>query len=272
MNKHNVPTQPAKPNAGSNTLYVASVEKGFSVLKAFRRGQAEFGLRELSLSDIARLAEMDKSTAQRFTNTLVSLDYLTKDPLTKRYRPAVNLVDFYYTYMVSNRIAELAMPRLIEAGKVHNTTVNLGELSGTDLIYTIRIPHEKSQFKSMIPGRRVPAFCTSGGCAILAHLPDEDRDAILGASDRTPMTEDTITDLDRILVRIANARRSMFDVGVNQAMRNEISTAAPVFNSEGRVVAAVQIPVYQPQWTLAAVHEKIVPLALETARAISGSF
>lgn len=60
-------------------------------------------------------------------------------------------------------------------------------------------------------------------------------------------------------------------MGVSQSVVGEISTAAPVFNNEGKVVAAVQIPVYKPEWTVDEVRKKIVPLAMETATAISGS-
>ena len=253
------------------TLFVGSVAKGFDVLKAFRRGQTELGLRDLSLSEISRLTGMDKSSAQRFTNTLNELGYLTKDPHTRRYRPAVNLVDFYYTYVISNRLAEIAMARLIEAGRVHDTTVNLCELSGPDLVYTIRIPHEKARFETTVSGRRVPAFCTAGGCVILAHIPEIECEAILAQSDFNPLTKSTICDPDEVRARISQARKNMYDVGHSQILLDEISTAAPVFNSEGRAIAAVQIPVHAPQWTLEKVREKIVPLALETARAISGS-
>ena len=255
----------------TSTLYVNSVEKGFDVLNAIRRGQAELGLRDLSLSEIARLAEMDKSAAQRFSNTLVRLGYLSKDPVTRRYRPAVKLADLYYSYMVSNRLAETAMPRLIEASKQLGTTVNLCELSGTEIIYVIRLPHEKARFEVTIPGRRVPAFCTAGGAVILAHLPQAVREEVLASSDMKPITPHTICDPKAVRERIAAAGRNMHDVGVSQSVMDEISTAAPVFNSEGRVVAAVQIPVYKPQWTVAEVRRKIVPLAMETARAISGS-
>lgn len=271
MNRQKSSPPPPSRRTEPNPLYVGSVEKAFDVLKAFRRGQAEFGLRDLGLSEIARLAEMDKSAAQRFTSTLVALDYLAKDPITRRYRPAVNLADLYFTYVISNRLAEIAMPRLIEAGKVYDTTVNLCELSGTDIIYTIRIPHEKARFEATIAGRRVPAFCAAGGNVILAHLPDTEREAIIDASPLRPLTDETIVDPAAIRARIARARRTMFDIGVNQAMMHEISTAAPVFNAEGKVVAAVQIPVYSPQWSLADARRKIVPLAVETARAISGS-
>ncbi len=265
-------SQSLKPGASEpSTLYVSSVEKGFDVLTAIRRGQAELGLRDLSLSEIARLANMDKSAAQRFSNTLVQLGYLRKDPVTRRYRPAVKLADLYYTYMTSNRLAETAMPRLIEASKNFGTTVNLCELSGTDIIYTIRIPHERARYEATLPGRRVPAFCTAGGSVILAHLEAEERERVLTASHLKPLTPHTLCDLDAIHERIEQARLNGYDVGVSQAIMDEISTAAPVFNSEGQVVAAVQVPVYKPQWTLAEARRKIVPLAMETARAISGS-
>lgn len=262
--------QHAKKRA--DTLYVSSVEKGFAVLRAFRTGQRELGLRDLNLSEICRISGLEKSAAQRFTNTLVELGYLDKDERTRRYRPALGLTEFYYTYIVSNRLAEIAMPRLIEASKVHGTTVNLSEPIGTDIVYTIRIPHQKAFFRATIPGRRMPAFCTAAGIVILAHRPTAEIDAILAASDIKPITQWTTTDPKKIRRRIAEARRNGYDIGVQQSLPHEISTAAPVLDSEGRAFAAVQIPVYMPNWNVEMAREKIVPLVTETARAISGSY
>lgn len=260
--------QPSRPG----TLFVGSVEKGFAVLRAFRKGQRELGLRDLSLSQISAISGLDKSAAQRFTNTLVELGYLDKDRRTKRYRPALGLVDFYYTYIISSRLAEIAMPRLIEASHMLGTTVNLCEPVDTDIIYTIRIPHQKSFFRAAVPGRRMPAFCTAPGIAILSHIPVDEAEAILEASDMKPMTEWTDTDPKKIRRRIAAARRNGYDMSLQQSLRHEISTSAPVLDSEGRAFAAVQIPVYMPGWSVEMVHEKIVPLVTETARAVSGSY
>jgi len=255
----------------ADTLYVGSVEKAFDVLRAFRVGQRELGLRDLSLSQISDLSGLEKSASQRFTNTLVELGYLDKDPRTRRYRPAVKLIDFAYTYLVSNRLAEIAMPRLIEASKVFGTTVNLCELSGTDIIYTLRIPHQKEYFKATLPGRRMPAFATSGGAVILAHSPADTLEFVLEHSDYKPITQWTITDPTEVRKRIEQTKPDGYCVSVMQALPHEISTAAPVLNSEGKAFAAVQIPVYMPEWTTEMVEEKIVPLVMETARAISGS-
>jgi IclR family pca regulon transcriptional regulator len=253
-------------------LFVGSVEKGFAVLHAFRTGQRELGLRDLSLSQISQITGLDKSASQRFTNTLVELGYLEKDQRTRRYRPALGLIDFYYTYMVSNRLAEIAMPRLIEASQTYGTTVNLCEPVGTDIIYTIRVPHQKTFFRATIPGRRIPAFCTASGLVILANRTLEDAETILASSSMEPVTEWTITEPKAVRKRIEQARRDGYCISVQQSMAHEISAAAPVLDSEGRAFAAVQVPVYMPEWTTGMVEEKLVPLVIDTARAISGSY
>ncbi len=264
---------PASSHAlrGSDTLFVNSVEKGFRILEAFRKGQREHGLRDLSLKDISELSGLDKSAVQRFTNTFVVLGYLEKDPHSRRYSPANRLVDFYYTYLISNRIAEIAMPRLIEASKVYDTTVNLCELSGADLLYIVRIPHEKSAYRATVSGRRIPAFYSAGGMAILSGRPEEEAEAVLDASSFEPATKWTITDRKKIDDRLEAARKNGYDIGVQQSLPYEISTAAPVLNNDGRAIAAIQIPVYMPRWSHDEVVEKIVPLAIDTARLISGS-
>jgi IclR family pca regulon transcriptional regulator len=251
--------------------YVASVGKCFQVLKAFRRGQTELRQRDLGLTEICKLSGLDKSAAQRFSETLVTLGYLEKDPNTRRYRPGIALIDFYYTFMVSHRLAQIAMPILIEASKVYDTTVNLCELEGTDAIYTVRIPQARASYGTMLAGRRVPAFCTAPGTVILAHMPKDEAEAVLAASDLRKITDHTLTDMGDLRRQMEEARRNGYHVSDRQSQTHNVSTAAPVLRQDGRAVAAVHIPGYAPQWDLQSVQEKLVPLAVDTARRISDS-
>ena len=265
-------TKTDKSDPGNDTLFVNSVEKGFRVLRAFRSGQRDLGMRDLSLSQIAQITGLDKSAAQRFTNTLVKLGYLEKDGRTRRYRPALALTEFYYTYVISNQLAEVAMPRLIEMSRVLGTTVNLGEPLDVDVVYTLRIPHHQSYFRATVPGRRTPAFCTAAGLVILANRPQVEVDDILERSTLSPMTQWTVTDPVKIRKLLKKAGRDGFIITQQQSLTHEISAAVPVLNSEGRAIAAVQIPVYMPKWSAGKVEEKIVPTMIETARAVSGSY
>ena len=218
------------------TLYVGSLEKGFRVLEAFRGAPGDLGLTEIAVR-----TGLDKSAAQRFTNTLHKLGYLEKDPRTRRYRPAVRLLDLSYTFLQQNRLAEIAVARLIDASKVYGTTVNLCEMIDTDIIYTVRIPHNRASYPATVPGRRMPASSTSGGTVILAFRPADEVAAVLEASERRALTTQTITDVDAILRRIDEARENGYGFGVAQALAQEISVAAPVLDSRGYAVAAVQV-------------------------------
>jgi len=258
-------TDPSRPDSRAATLFVGSLEKGFRVLDAFREAPGDLGLTE-----IAERTGLDKSAAQRFTNTLHELGYLEKDPRSRRYRPAVRLMDLSYTYLHQNRLAEIAIARLIEASKVYGTTVNLCEMIDRDVLYTVRVPHERASYLATVPGRRMPAYCTAGGVAILAFRPEAEALAVIDASDRRPLTDKTIIKRDAVLARIAEAREAGYGMGVGQALPNEISIAAPVLDVNGRAVAAVQAPVYMPQWTPETARQKLAPLVMETARSISG--
>jgi IclR family pca regulon transcriptional regulator len=252
-----------KAPSAPDTLYVGSLEKGFQVLSAFRQAMTPLGVTEIS-----QLTGLDKSAAQRFSNTLNKLGYLDKDPTTRRYRPAASLLDLSFTYLAQNRLAETAVSRLIDASKKYDTTVNLSEMIGTDIIYTLRIPHEKTNYMATIPGRRMPAYCTSSGTVMLAFMPEQEAIDIVDRSTRTPITAYTITDRDAILERISQARQQGYGIGLQQSILNEISVAAPVLDKTGRAIAAVQIPAYMPAWTEEEVRKKLAPLAMETARAI----
>jgi len=264
-------TSPPPPD-GPKTLFVSSVEKAFQVLQAFRVAQRDFGLYDLNLAEISKFSGLDKSASQRFTNTLVKLGYLDKDIHTRRFRPALALTEFFYTYMVSNRLAEIAMPRLIEASRVHQTTVNLCEPMGHEISYTIRVPNQTASYRTTLPGRRMPMFCTAAGAVFLAYGTEQEAEEILSATKIRKLTEWTVTDLEQIRQRIEKTRKDGYCIGVQQSMPHEISTAAPVLDSEGRAIAAVQVPVFVPEWTAESAEETIAPLVMKTARAISGHY
>ncbi len=256
----------------SNTLYVASLEKGFRVLQAVRQAQRAYGRSDVTLTEIARLSGLDKSAAQRFTNTLVHLRYLVKDDRTRRYSPGVELLELGYSYLVSSHLSEIATSRLIAASHIYGTTVNLCVQHGPHVVYIVRIPHENAPFRATLIGRRVPMFSAAAGIAMLSRRSDEHVEKTLASSDFKPITQWTITDPKIVRANIAMARRDGYIITDQQSLPHELSTAAPVLNDEGNAIAAVQIPVYMPDWNEDMVKEKIVPLVIETARAISGSF
>ena len=124
-----------KPHADATSpLFVQSVEKAMKVLTAFDGTR-----RQLSLSEIAALADLDASAAQRFTYTLSQLGYLVKDPATRKYELSVRLLDFTYHYLASSELAARAAPVLQKLARDTEEVYDLTVPDGADIVFVQRI-------------------------------------------------------------------------------------------------------------------------------------
>lgn len=186
----------------ADPLFVGSLEKGLKIPDCFTGGETA-----LSLTEICRLAQFDKSAAQRFTHTLTKLGYLEKDERTKRYALSARMLDWSVAYMRSDRLVQSAGPYLVNLHEETRQAVNLSRLIATDVMYVVRIPARRARLLSPIVGERVPAFCTASGRAILSGRSDEDVADLLDRSTLLPFTARTICDRATILARIAEARK-----------------------------------------------------------------
>lgn len=250
----------------SSALYVGSLEKGFRVMAAFGDDDPELGVTE-----IAERTGLDKSAAQRFSNTLHQLGYLDKNPQTRRYRPAKRLMELAFTYLRHSNIGAVAMPRLIEAGNIFNTTVNLAERIDSDMIYTVRIPHQSASYMATVPGRRVPITCTATGIAYLSRLDEDEAQEIVEKAERRTFLPTTVTDPKKIMSLVRKARKDGLTATTMQLIPREISVAAPVVDYRGAPVAAVHIPVYAPNWDIEKARAKLGPVVVAAADRISST-
>ncbi|HLI14416.1 MAG TPA: IclR family transcriptional regulator C-terminal domain-containing protein [Alphaproteobacteria bacterium] len=245
-------------------LFVNSLAKGFRVLDAFEAKRPN-----LSLGEIAEASGLDKSAAQRFAYTLEALGYLRKDPESRRYSLSPKVLELGYRYLRADSLVARATPFLAEANKRCEETVNLTELDGSEVVYVARFPSWHAVSVDVVLGTRLPAFCTAPGRAMLAFLPEaRARDIILHA-ERPALTERTVTDPDALMAELARVRRQGWSLADQETFVGDVSTAAPVLDITGQVVAAVNIAVPAARWSAARVRRELTPLVVETAAQIS---
>jgi IclR family pca regulon transcriptional regulator len=90
-------------------------------------------------------------------------------------------------------------------------------------------------------GSRLPAYCTSMGRILLAHLSRADLDAYLGRVRLKPFTDRTITSRDGLRRALDQVREKGYAV-VDQELELQLrSIAVPVRNSAATVVAAMNV-------------------------------
>jgi PcaR/PcaU/PobR family beta-ketoadipate pathway transcriptional regulator len=254
----------ARSGAHGGGLFVASVEKAFRVLHLFTSAKVQ-----LSFSEVAQRSGIGKSAAQRFLYTLHTLGYLIQDPASRSYRLSSKLLALSQSYSRTDVLREKASALLEEANRRTEETVNLTVLDGTEVVYILRFPSKHVVSVNLTVGTRLPAFCTAPGRAILAHLEPREADRVLAGSRLLKRTETTRTDPDLIRKALEQARRQGYCITDQEAFVGDISIAAPVFDEAGAVIAAVNVAVPTPRWSMARARRKLAAEVKDVARRIS---
>lgn len=149
------------------------------LLEAFARQP-----RPLSIAELAVMAGVNKSAGQRIAHTLQVLGYLERKDTG--LVPGKQVLFRAFDFLCMNRLVEGATPLLHELRKSVKERVDLSLLGGTEIVYVVRLQSKRENFPATLVGRRIPAFCSSGGRAMLAALPEHEALGIPERSDRRP--------------------------------------------------------------------------------------
>jgi IclR family transcriptional regulator, pca regulon regulatory protein len=254
----------ATPKPREDPLYVRSIEKVFRVLSAFGTGHPT-----LSLAQVATIAEMDKSAAQRFTHTLERLGYLRKDPETRRFELTPRSLDLGYHYMRASPHAERAMPYLLELSRATEESVSLTVLDGTEIVYVVRFTSRHMVSTNVIVGTRLPVYCTAPGIALLSRLPRAASHGILQRSERRQYTPATTWRMPDLVKKLEVTAARGFAMAVEEIFQGDISLAAAVIGARGEPACAVSLSVSRVRLSPEEAEQRLGPLVVATANALS---
>jgi len=90
-------------------------------------------------------------------------------------------------------------------------------------------------------GQRSPLHATANGKAILAFLPDGERDEILRALPLKRYTDRTLTSVPALRAALDEIRATGVGLSLDEIVRGASGIAAPVYDREGRVVGACAV-------------------------------
>lgn len=258
------PNRPTKTKGNLGSLFVNSIQKGFTVLNAFSRERPR-----LTLAAITAATNLDKSAAQRFVYTLHELGLLRKDEETKQYSLSPRLLEFAYAYIYSDGVIERAQPFLVEAHEKTGETVNLFVMDGVDIILVSRIPGRHVVSLNIQVGLRLPALYSATGRVIAGKLPASEREALLRQTKYHAYTPHSVTDRAEMRALVEKAGKDGYSVTRSQWFSGDISVGAPIIDGAGRVVGAVSTSAPDSQMTAVEAKTKLVPATIEAARKIS---
>jgi IclR family pca regulon transcriptional regulator len=193
----------------------------------------------MTLTDVAKRTGLSRATARRFLLTLSELGYVRTDG--KHFELTAQVLQLGYAFLSGHSLAELIEPVLEELSSRLNESASASVLDGADVVYIARVHTRRIMRVGITVGSRFPAYATSMGRVLLAHLDAAELNAALAARPLEPLTPGTITDpvaLRRELAAVRERGWSLVDQELEVGLR---SVAVPVRSADGTVAAALNV-------------------------------
>lgn len=250
----------APPRPGDS--YVQSFARGLEVIRSFSASAPR-----QTLSEVAAASGLTRAGARRILLTLQTLGYVETDG--KLFALTPRILDLGFAYLSSMPIWNRAEPVMDALVAQVQESCSAAVLDGTDIVYVMRVATHKIMSISLGVGSRLPAWCTSMGRLLLSELDEASLRARLAASTPEAFTRHTVTDVEALVAKVAQARRQRWCL-VNQELEEGlISLAAPISNRSGRMVAALNISGQANRTSAKVMQDTMLPALRDAADRIS---
>ncbi|MEJ2748456.1 MAG: IclR family transcriptional regulator, partial [Anaerolineae bacterium] len=220
----------SKPYAGTQ-----AVLRALSLLKQFTDDQPEWGL-----TDLAQTAGLNKTTTYRLLTALESEGFIQRDANSDSYRLGSFAITLGGRALRSHDLRTICQPELKKLAALAKETASLELLVGAEVFVFDEATADRVISGGQDIGTRWPAHATSTGKAMLAILPDEELDELLGG-ELTAVTPHTITAPDKLRQELAKIRTRGYAIADEELEIGLVAVAAPVLNYDKEAVAAISL-------------------------------
>ncbi|HEY3058880.1 MAG TPA: IclR family transcriptional regulator [Chloroflexota bacterium] len=213
-----------------------SVERALSILTCFTDSQPR-----LRVSDIARLQGLSQSTVSRLLGTMESLGFVERDPQTGLYQLGLELVTLAGVALNQIEVRRQAMAELSSVAAETGLAANLAILRDDAIFYLATVEGPRAPKLFTMIGKRNPLHCTGMGKALLAHLPEDERSAILARLEYPHYTPATASSADELRPMLQRVLERGYATEREELAFGRACVAAAIRDASGLVVAATSI-------------------------------
>jgi IclR family pca regulon transcriptional regulator len=243
------------------TDFIESLDRGLRVLELFGGGQ-----QPMTLSDLAKAANLPRATARRILFTLERAGFVASDGKLFRLTPRVLVLAS--AYLASNHVVSVLQPALDKLSADAQEISSMAILDGNDAVFIARASPTRVFSSGIDIGYRLPAFCTSVGRILLSRLSDDELTAALETMDLAPLTPFTVTDRKRLLQAIKSDRAQDYSLVDREAEPGFRSISVPVRRYDGTIVAAINMGAHVDRVSASEMIERFLPPLRDAAASV----
>ncbi|HSM39425.1 MAG TPA: IclR family transcriptional regulator [Afifellaceae bacterium] len=249
-------------NPRRDSSRLSSVTTAIHLLKTFSEEDTELGI-----SEFAKRLGVAKSTVHRLAGTLLEEGLLQQNPETGRYSLGIGLFSLGSLVRARLDVTSESKHVLNELRDRTQENVRLAVLERQSVVFLHDFESPQTLRLRSGTGQLRPAFCTAEGICLLSGLREPELGKFM-TYPRKSRTEKTVTDEAAVRTRIQMTRKQRYAIEDEECEEGTRCIAAPIFNGDGRVIAAVgiagpRVRIRKSQFG------KFAPLAIDAAQQIS---
>lgn len=162
----------------------------------------------ISLAELSRQLELNKSTTHRLLCSLIYMGYVKQDHENQKYDLSLKLLSLSNKLLSRMDILEHVRPYLKRLSQESGETVHFVQLDGADAVYIFKEESYQNSVRMVSKvGNRIPLYCSGVGKAIAADMDETQIKSFWDASDIHKLTPHTIIDYTAFLQRIEEVRK-----------------------------------------------------------------
>ncbi len=215
---------------------MGGLAKGLAVIESFTTEHPR-----QSISGVSAATGLDRATARRCLLTLAHQGYADWDGKFFTLTPRV--LRLGTACLAAMPLPQLVQPFLDNLSEEIGKSSSVSILDGSEIVYVARAAQKRVMSITLMPGSRLPAYCTSMGRVMLAALPEAEARTILSAAPLPARTTYTLTDPEAVMRELSRVRAQGYAIIDQEVELGLRSLAVPVLNLRGRVVAALNVGV-----------------------------
>ncbi|WP_246542415.1 IclR family transcriptional regulator domain-containing protein [Collimonas antrihumi] len=241
---------------------MTSLARGLAVVQAFSDSR-----KPQTIANISQKTGIPRAAVRRCLHTLRELGYVDAELNNFSLRPKI--LTLGYSYLSSTPLTVSAQPCLNNISRTLNESSSLAVMDDDEILYVARAATSRVMSVALNTGSRLPAYCTSLGRVMLAHMPPAQLDAYLARTKLRPMTENTVTSVKRLRAILADVHQAGYAINDEELELGLRSIAVPVRGASGTVLAALNVGAQAARVSVSQLEQEFLPVLLRGAQELS---
>ena len=216
-----------------------------------------------TLAELSQLLEAPKSSLFPIIHTMADQNFVSYDETAQAYSIGLNSYLTGISYLKKHGVFELILGEMKHIVDQCSEICQFGILEHSEVLYLAKVDSPEPVRLSSDIGKRLPAYCTSLGKALLSNISPKEL-AALYPDPLIPVTGNTVRNLEELLLQLSHIHKT--SIALEQGETHpDISCIATPLMKAGNIVAAISVSV--PTFRFTPQKQKQIESILLTSKA-----